>query len=66
MACENYQPNFCMEFEGVKLGGPVVGETNPYSIKVGGGVYGIQLGVGEGHTSGTSDAAARNTFVSNT
>ncbi|MBR0560328.1 hypothetical protein [Neokomagataea anthophila] len=65
LAGVNYQPTFCMELEGVNFGGPVVGETTPYSINVGGGVYGIQLGVGGGQTSGTSDAAAGITFVSN-
>ncbi|GBR44235.1 hypothetical protein [Neokomagataea thailandica] len=61
----NYQPTFCMELEGVNFGGAIIGETTPYSINVGGGVYGIQLGVGGGQVSGTSDAAAGVTFVAN-
>lgn len=65
LAGVNYQPTFCMELEAVNFGGPVVGASTPYSVNVGGGVYGIQLGVGGGQTSGTSDAAAGLTFVSN-
>lgn len=48
LAGVNYQPTFCMELEAVNFGGSIIGETTPYSINVGGGVYGIQLGSGGG------------------
>ncbi|NHO33338.1 hypothetical protein [Acetobacter fallax] len=65
MAGVNYQPTFGMELEAVNLGGDASGMTTPYHVNCGGGVYGIQLGSGGGQTSGTSDAEAALTFVSN-
>ncbi|GAP24699.1 hypothetical protein J4P41_10435 [Gluconobacter sp. NFX36] len=65
LAGVNYQPTFVMELEAVNFGGLAIGQSNPYAPNVGGGVYGIQLGVGGGQTDGTSDAAAGMVFVSN-
>ncbi|MBS1088465.1 hypothetical protein WH240_15300 [Gluconobacter wancherniae] len=61
----DYQPTFAMELEAVNMGGEAVGSSTPYAPNIGGGVYGIQLGVGGGQTSGSSDAAAGIVFVSN-
>ncbi|QDH16777.1 hypothetical protein [Swingsia samuiensis] len=65
LAGVNYQPTFGMELEAVNFGGLAIGVSTPYQPNVGGGVYGVQLGVGGGQTAGTSDAAAGIVFVSN-
>ena len=65
MAGVAYQPSFAMELECVNFGGVAPGQSNPFHVNNGGGIYGIQLGAGGGQTSGTSDAEAGITFVNN-
>ena len=65
MAGVSYQPTFGAELEVENRGTLPSGTSNPYHVNVGGGTYGLQIGAGGGQTSGTADASAVLTVVSN-